>query len=356
MELIKPGLNIILDAQWGSTGKGKLGAWLGAHNKFDYVCSSFGPNAGHTVVDDEGKATVLRFLPAAALTCGAPALIMPDSVIEVETLLKEAALAKSGLVLVHPYTSILIQEDIDASMMTGRYIAGTMKGTGHAMARKMLRLEGTQLAKDVLPKTMIADTCALVRDSVRRGGKVLFEMSQGFDLSLNHGYYYPYCTGRDITVGAALNSCGVSHKYVGSVIGSMRTFPIRVGNVTGGWSGPHYPDQHELTWKDITEVSMSPVPLSEITTITKRVRRVFTFSAIQTKRFIEVNSPDWIFLNFVQYLDWNSTDKKEWHELTGPVHNFANKFETEFNVPILLAGTGPRQGDLCVHPNIVGVK
>lgn len=342
--MIHPGLNIVLDAQWGSTGKGKLCGFLGKF-KPDLCCSSFGPNAGHTYIGDDGRAIVLKFLPGSCIKNRTTALIMPDSAIVVEDLLKEVELL-GVTCFVHPRAAVVTPDDKNSAEITGKHLAGTMKGTGHAMARKMLRIKGTALAKDVLPGFMVRDTCQMVRDCVRKGGKVMFEMSQGFDLSLNHGCDYPYLTSRDITVGACINSAGVSHREVSQVIGSMRTFPIRVGNIEGGYSGPCHRDQCELTWDEVTQLMGSKVPISETTTVTKRVRRVFTFSMEQMIHFVQVNRPDWLFLNFIQYLDAKMAGARYATDLTPAASTFIENLELETGVRVKLVGTGPNDADL----------
>jgi adenylosuccinate synthase len=76
----------------------------------------------------------------------------------------------------------------------------------------------------------------------------------------------------------------------------MRNFPIRVGNVDGFSSGDFYPDQEETSWEAIGQAP-------ELTTVTQRVRRVFTFSEMQATEAIRANDPDFIFINFMNYLD-----------------------------------------------------
>lgn len=338
--MLKPGLNIILDAQWGSCGKGKLAGYLGHHNP-DYACASFGPNAGHTFIDGFGTPYMFKFLPTSAITAGCPVLILPDAVLDLATFFKECERVR-GPVYVHPRASVLTPEDTERASQTGRHIAGTMRGTGHALARKMLRVEGVKLAKDLLPAHMLADTCEIVRNSCREGGTVIVEMAQGFDLSLNHGHDYPYLTSRDITVGAALNACGCPARYVGQVIGSLRTFPIRVGNVEGGWSGPCHFDQHELQWTDVTTIADAPMPLLEKTTVTGRTRRVFSFSMNQIKRFVEANDPAWLFVNFIQYLNWDVNEETDATRLAQcpAAYSFLQALMRETGVPVKLVGTG----------------
>ena len=81
----------------------------------------------------------------------------------------------------------------------------------------------------------------------------------------------------------------------------LRTFPIRVGNIndesTGrelGFSGGHYPDQKEVSWDELGVEA-------EITTVTKRVRRVFTFSRLQILDTFSLVRPDVVFLSFCNY-------------------------------------------------------
>ena len=126
------------------------------------------------------------------------------------------------------------------------------------------------------------------------------EVPQGFSLGLNQ-QFFPYSTSRECSVMAGLNDACINPYYLGKVSMSIRTFPIRVGNIHDehgdviGWSGPHYDDQNELTWE---EVGVEP----EVTTVTKRVRRVFTFSMQQFEDAVKANRPDIIFLNFMNYL------------------------------------------------------
>ena len=346
--MIRPGLNVVIDAQWGSTGKGKLGGWIGNNCEVDLACSSFGPNAGHTHVTDDGEKTVFKIMPMTGYTAKRPIAIMPDSVIDLERFYKECSELGDIPVYVHPLTAVLQASDAEAARSTGRHIAGTMQGTGHALTRKLLRLEGIKLAKDVLPSCYIEDTCQMVRDHCKAGKTVVFEISQGWDLSLNHGWQYPYVTSRDVSVATCINSAGVPPSCIASVIASVRTYPIRVGNVEGGYSGPHYPDQQELTWRQVAEECEGPEGLVEKTTVTGRVRRVFSFSSMQLTRFVEANDPDAIFINFMQYLDWNMHKVKDADGLTKAGKDFIRHVETLSSCPVWLVGTGAKESEMVV--------
>ena len=76
----------------------------------------------------------------------------------------------------------------------------------------------------------------------------------------------------------------------------MRTYPIRVGNLEHGYSGPFYEDSTETTWE---ELNLAP----EYTTNTRRIRRVATFSKKQYRKMLALFKPDYVFLNFANYLN-----------------------------------------------------
>ena len=127
------------------------------------------------------------------------------------------------------------------------------------------------------------------------------------DLSLNSGFAYPYCTSREITVSSTLSDVQVHPSYLGKVCVSIRTFPIRVGNIIDngsivGYSGPFYPDSIELSWEDI---GVEP----ELTTITKRERRVATFSYEQYNKMMRLYKPDYVLLNFANYSILNNKNQ-----------------------------------------------
>ena len=172
------------------------------------------------------------------------------------------------------------------------------------------------LSRKVLRSGLIARDHAWLRQFVRRidlndrlakGAAVLAEVPQGFSLSLNSPFY-PHTTSRDCTVGQALSDAGVHPHFYGNTMLVLRTYPIRVGNIkidngTGldpdekeiGYSGGAYPGQRELTWE---ELGQTP----EITTVTKRVRRVFEFSKQQVREAMAATRPTHVFLAFCDYL------------------------------------------------------
>lgn len=303
-------LNLVMDGQWGSTGKGKLCYYLALKHDVRVAVCDFQTNAGHTIVTDSGEKFVFQQLPVSALKKDVLCLINPGATITVQKLLDEIEMvgAQDRLVI-HPNACIVTDKcrEMEAEML--KRIASTLKGVGAALGMKAMRHPDTVLAKDVPELSRwVGNTTDILLNSLASKKMVLGEGAQGFDLSINHGYDYPFVTSRDITPAAFLSNAGVPVRLLGRVYGCLRAYPIRVGNhvengVTVGSSGPYYDDQREITWEELATMSGSKENLEERTTVTKKVRRVFTFSMKQIERFIKICAPDSIFLNFINHLD-----------------------------------------------------
>ncbi len=205
---------------------------------------------------------------------------------------------------IHPMAAVITDEckaaenEIDSSQTK---TASTRKGVGQALARKVLR--SGMVAKDhpVLQRWVRRVD---LHDRLCSGDSVLLEVPQGVSLSLNHSPFYPYTTSRDCTPMSALSDAGIHPVFMGKTLLVLRTFPIRVGNIvengeTLGTSGDCFGDQEEITWEDL---GVEP----EITTVTKRVRRVFTFSGEQIRQTFRLCRPDVVCLTFCNYCDQNT--------------------------------------------------
>jgi adenylosuccinate synthase len=261
---------------------------------------------------------------------------------------------------VDPRASIITIENKDTEAKSLHRVSSTVKGCGAATAEKIMRR--AVLARYYQGKFRTRETEDLVQIGMKANWKILFETAQGFDLSLNHGTRYPYCTSRDITVCQALSDACVPPSAIGHVYASLRAFPIRVGNAfeaTGGdmqnlngWSGPYYPDQKELSWDDMTAMSNSLVPLLERTTVTNKVRRIFTFSHLQLDRFIRANDPTYLFINFINYVDAKAYGRtvspgqvEDFYKEFPNIKHFVKKIE-EHGIPVAYLGTGPKHSHL----------
>ena len=306
--MIKRGkLNLIMDGQFGSTGKGLVAAYIGENNHVDIAVTNSSPNAGHTFyVGDEKYVT--RHLPIAGiLNRNSTIYLCPGAIIDVDILLAEIKIFNihRDRICIHPRCAIIEQVDIDRERKGSvSKIASTRKGVGQALMRKINR------------ESKLAQGCEELRPYIKeldlnwyldQGCIVLMEVPQGFDLSINSGLSYPHCTSREITVAGAMNDAQVHPSYYGNTIVCIRTYPIRVGHliedgVKVGDSGPFYDDSKEISWNAIG------VP-PEYTTNTHRMRRVCTFSMKQYTRMLYMLKPDYVVLNFANYMNKLKLDK-----------------------------------------------
>jgi len=336
-------INLIVDGQWGSTGKGKLYGYLyNAYKDIDIAVCDFMPNAGHTYVDDEGHKFISKIIPIGALFPHVKMIcIGPHSVFNKNELIKEYETALNWRncdlrLMIHPMATVIDNADIKDEKNNLNHISSTMQGGCSSVIKKMMRdPRKCYLAKDCKElKKYLVNTQREVQYRIYEGSTVLCETAQGFDLGLNHGFY-PYVTSRDCQIGRILDNAGGHPKTMGSIIASLRTYPIRVGNTKNGYSGPYYTDQKELSWKDIS--NNIGYDVIERTTVTKRVRRVFTWSNIQISKFMSYCMPDYAFLNFVNYYPEDIREKKI---------NGIKGLLKAYDCKLSLLGTGPKNEDM----------
>lgn len=315
-DFIQPGkASFLLGGQWGSEAKGAVAAWLTEEllkrrrGVFDLYTTNAGAQAGHTSMID-GKKIVLFHLPTGAviaLQCGVPvnAFINAGAVIDVDVLLKEIEdYYDPALVKIHPMASVITPDcklDSNRRDSQSTKVAGVRKGVGHAIAKKALRTGLIAAHEPRLAKFIDYSLEWAPHRMLDEGGSVLVEVPQGVSLSVNHSGFYPYTTSRDCTVMQAMSDAAIHPRYYHGTVMVIRTFPIRVGNIIDedgqviGTSGGHYRDQQETTWGELGVTA-------EITTVSKRVRRVFTFSEQQLQETLALTKPDIIVLTFCNYL------------------------------------------------------
>lgn len=310
--IVVPGkASALYDGQFGSTGKGLAAAWVGEHNAIDWATTNASANAGHTTVRD-GKATVLFHLPSSFLTARENGFtrvyINKGAIIDLEVLIREIEEigARQDQVFVDPNAAIILPEDTEAERSrwsSQTKIASTQKGVGSALARKVERQGPNfgQFLRDLNRPVPFLCRPVDLNTEMMMGKSVFMEVPQGFSLSLSASGFYPYTTSRDCTLQQGLSDAGIHPRFFHQSLAVCRTLPIRVGNIRDdngrqiGFSGHVYPDQYEREW---SELGLE----AEITTVTKRQRRIFTFSAMQYERMLRYNRPDHVFLNFCNYL------------------------------------------------------
>ena len=341
-------IDMVMDFQYGSTGKGLIAGYLAKREKYDTAICAFATNAGHTYIDRARHLHVMtQQLPVAITSPDVRTILIgPGAAIHLETLRAELAryaeCMKGKTLIIHPHAAVVEDYHAAEEIADGRTKMGsTAKGVGAAFAERIRR---DTLAPNIIGRRVsthdalhgMIGTLDTYRDALMAAESVIIEGAQGFSLSMYHGQY-PYTTSRDVTPWQIAADCGLPYRWASyvRVIGTLRTLPIRVNNRDGS-SGPHYPDQEELTWD---AVGVDP----ELTTVTRLPRRIFSFSQQQFQEAMFHCGGYWetrLFLNFANY----TRNEEHLKELMDMIH-----MPTKMNANrghICWLGFGPDDADV----------
>ena len=269
---------VIVGAQWGDEGKGKIVDLLAQHS--DFVCRyQGGPNAGHTIVCD-GETFKLHHVPSGILSdgkicvVGAGCVIDPGLLVEEIDELERRGVTTAGLRVsgnAHLIMPWHVAIDSASERRLGKLQIGTTRrGIGPAYADKAARLgirvqdildpkilrqkfetalaeknivlerlhDAAPLQVEELAEQMescaqrlrpyVADTSLLVDQALKEGRRVLLEGAQGTLLDLDHGTY-PFVTSSNPIAGAAATGTGIGPTRIDSVVGVAKAYVTRVG-------------------------------------------------------------------------------------------------------------------------------
>lgn len=330
-------LQVVVGGQFGSEAKGAVAAHLTrTEPERTMAIRVAGPNAGHTVYDDDGNEFKLRCIPVAAavdhqaiLAIGAGSEV-DESVLEHEIEMLEAKghPVRSRLLVDSQATVLGTQHIRQEQTLTSR-VGSTAKGIGAARSDRIWRnaeLWGAHVEEEYV------DVASRARTHLRQGGTVLVEGTQGYGLGLHAGYY-PYCTSSDCRAIDFLAMAGLSPwaNYVTEFETwvTLRTYPIRVAGNSG-------PLQNETSW-DVLGFE------EERTTVTNKVRRVGHWDTNLARQAILANggpsSQVKVALMFLDYVVPACAGSTE----PSPATNTAVRdFEDLIECPISLVGTGPQ--------------
>jgi len=368
--------NVVTDGQWGSCGKGLIATALAYRYQPQIISTTNMANAGHTAVNDQGDAFVAKAVPSCAAINrwpGKPMIQTPQESYRPRIFIGATAAFHSDRLLheiqycnlenkicIHERSGVITEEHQtkETSAVAGtKHIASTMQGCGAFLAEKVMRKAGLRLARDYpeLAKYIVTQNMATLLDHhLDTGETILHEGSQGFSLDISHGSHYPQCTSRSTTAVQNLADMGLSARRMGEVYLVIRPYPIRVGNVIEdgqvvGHSGGVYPGQQEISWEQVAQQAGAPQTLAtkELTTVTKRLRRVFTFSEEQLYDAVTINGATQIALNFANYIDWSCYGTDDFGALPTKVKQFINMVEDVAHIPVTIVGTGPQNNHVC---------
>lgn len=336
------GVHALVDGQYGSTGKGALAAWLAREaitsgKRFYGAISNAGPNSGHTFYHN-GEKHVLKQLPTFAVASyllgqTIPVYMTAGAIIDNDILFDEANRYPGIPIYVHAKAVLVNSLDKEReSYGTVAAVAGTQSGAGSALARKIIRDPEAVWEHWFNSPGQAPPNIYIWEDSTTLNGwedvRYFMEVSQGFSLGI-HSHFYPKVTSRECTVMQGIADARLPPKSVKRTYMSVRTFPIRVGNYNGYSSGGWYADQQEVSWADVGVVP-------ELTTVTKRQRRIATFSIMQFMDALRANDPDFVFVNFLNYLTDEAARGK-----------FITRIKDRGGRPVI-GGYGPESKDIYV--------
>lgn len=342
MESVK----VVVDLQYGSTGKGLIVGYLAEKEGPDTVITAWAPNAGHTYIDSTGRKFIHTHLANGVISPFLKRILLgPGSLINPQQLLAEMKACEDLLedvtIMIHPHAAVVTQRHVDEEAGPMTKIGSTKKGVGAAMIQRIRRdPDDLNIAANCEELKGFVTTVHSYRAALREAKNVLIEGAQGYGLSMYHGFY-PYTTSRDVSTWQILADAGIPYEMLFSasgytkieVVGTCRTYPIRVANrydtegTQVGYSGPCYDDQIEISFEDIGQKT-------ELTTVTKLPRRIFTFSSKQITEAIGYNGAKDVFLNFVNYI-------RDERELASIVRSIE-----ESDAIVRWVGTGPTYKDV----------
>ena len=229
-------------------------------------------------------------------------------------------------------------------------------------------------------KPFLAPVAIMLNEMVDRGEEIMLEGTQGALLSVHHSHY-PKCTSRDTNASNWAADAGISPLCVRDVYGVTRTFPIRVAGDSGPLSGTeikwsevseHATGKPVVEWmkrlEDLTDFEekkiiknklkewagsgegeikelannlLSAPYMEEITTATKRKRRVFNFGEADFKKAVCINRPTNLSLTFVDYLNLEDFGKSSWDSLSQRTRDWITTLESKLGVFFKVLSTGP---------------
>lgn len=308
-------INLIVDLQFGSTGKGLIAGYLAKAYAPDTVVTAWAANAGHTFVAANGRKFVHTMLANGVVSPNLKRVMLgAGSLVNMNSLLLEIEqcqdLLKGVDIVVHENAAVILQRHLDEEMVGGSgigAIGSTRKGCGAAAINRIRRdMSRCNIARELVASHPVSKYVRVVSvleyNQLLDESKVLqIEGAQGYSLSIYHGFY-PYVTSRDVTTAQILADCCVPYRFGElNVVGCARTYPIRVANrfnehgAQTEYSGVCYSDQTETSFEALGQ-------LTELTTVTRLPRRIFTFSAEQIKLAVRQNGVNEVFLNFCNYV------------------------------------------------------
>lgn len=332
---------VIIGAQWGDEGKGKIVDIL-AQNADIVVRYQGGSNAGHTVINDRGT-FVFHLIPSGILYRGTLCVIGNGVVVDPGSLIEEmdhlqgqgVRFGKNFVISQRAHVILPYHKAIDRASEQSkgsRKIGTTGRGIGPSYADKMARigiLMGDLLNPPLFKKKLeenlvemnwflerlykvetfqvdkvfdqymayadrlrsyIVDTTTLLNRAIGKNKTVLFEGAQGTHLDVDFGTY-PYVTSSSSAAGGACTGTGVGPTMIDAVLGIAKAYTTRVG------SGPFPTELTDEVGQGLQERG------KEFGSTTGRARRCGWFDAVVVRHATQVNGLSSLAVTKLDVLD-----------------------------------------------------
>jgi adenylosuccinate synthase len=288
--------DIIVDMQYGDTGKGKVAHHLAASGDYNFVIRyNGGPNAGHTIYHN-GEKIVTHQVPVGVLY-GIPSMIGLGCVISIPKLLEElemlnrADITTAGLVFIDKRAHIITDEHLSEDG-TDTQIGTTRQGVGPAYRAKYGRTgirAGDYLEGLDHPIKDHIEVIDFYQHSRENDLMILAEGAQGFHLDIDWGNY-PYVTSSHCTVGSVCLN-GIPYNTIRKVYGTMKAYETYVGN------NDNYTDETNEYFQKIQEIGQ------EYGATTGRSRKVNHLNMERVVQAININGVTDVIINKIDILD-----------------------------------------------------
>jgi len=330
-------VDVLVGGQYGSEGKGHISSYLAP--EYDYLLRVGGPNAGHTVYE-EPKPYTFHHLPSGSRNSEAKLILGPGAVLKLDKLLEEIneCQVATDRLFIDPQAVLITQQDVDLEMERLRgSIGSTAQGVGAATARRVMRGAAGEVTRAADVRELapfLRPTLDVLEEAFAAGSRVFLEGTQGSGLSLYHGPY-PKVTSRDTTVSGCLAEAGIAPSRVRRTIMVCRTYPIRVAGNSG-------PMSMETTWEEVSNRSGIPLEelqASELTSTTRRSRRVGEFDWALLRRAASLNGPSDLALTFADYISVQNRKARRFEQLTEPTIRMIEEIESVAAAPVSLIAT-----------------
>jgi adenylosuccinate synthase len=318
-------LTIVVGAQYGGEGKGKVCSALAYLSKIDISCRSGGVNSSHTVVF-RSKQHRLRMLPAASVINPQTAIVYgAGSLIHISTLFKE--IEELGI------DPSLIRIDPNAGVVDDTTV---MEQRADKRAKRCQR--ALKLAKDYEELSpFVSEVPTWLFHKLNNGADVLIEGHQGVGLSNYHGDY-PYTSSRDCIASALLSEIGIGPRHEMNIVLAVKVFPTR----NHGGNLPNEMKANSAKVLGISERGGGSWGISD------NVRRVAGIDFDDIRRAVVLNQPNFLALTGIDYLNRSLQGKRSKSEVTIDISNFISAVENEVGVPVGLLSTGPEADSVIV--------